>query len=803
VGAGSATITVSDSLGASTTVTVTVSTGALTVNPPSLTFTVGGAGQSFDASEADYTGLISAASSNTSRATVSPASGSGPLVHFTVAPAASSGVDTTIGVSDTHGGLTFVDITITGPLTPTPSGLTFAGTTAPQTVNVSDPNYSGTISASSTNAGVATVNSSSTGPSGSFSVTPVSMGSATINFSDVNGGATSVDVTVNAGPLDVSTNSVTIKSAGGSAPFTASENDYTGLISASSDNTSIATVSPASGSGPGPASFTITAGSTAGSTTVHVTDDHGGSTPISVLVILPPTVAPSSLSFSDIGASNAQTVTATEPGYSGAFGFAGDTCTGSGIASLSSAGSGPSSTITVTPLAGGTCSFSVQDIADNLTSNAVSVTVGPFGSIVPSPTTLTFGDITPQSFTVSESGYTGNFTIDQSGCSGANIATVNPLTGNSATTFTVTPSSSNPTGGTCNVNVTDDHGTTAGVVAVTVGPFGTVALSPTSLSLNTRADLANGTFSVSETGYSGSFTVDDSVCSAADVATVNPNSGGSSTSFKVKAAGTASNCGMAVSDDHGGIAKLFVFVTSGAITISPTTIQFASGTPASQDVTVFDPAATTYFASSNASGIASVFPASKTGGGSVVFTVSTTGATGQASITITDDAGSQGVVSVGVGMSPLFKKHKPIIRKPIPVATPTPRPHLHRPIVAPPGVTPRPHPAPAPMPSAQLTGSLTVSTTNVMLVAGSQPQQVMISETGYARRFEITTSNANVARVAGFGNGPLANIGIQPIGVGTAIIRVADDHGGVMSITVVVRPPRPPVVRPIGRQGGA
>jgi len=801
VGAGSATITVSDTLGASTTVTVTVSTGSLTVNPPTLTFTVGGTPQSFNASEADYTGLISAASSNTARATVSPPSGSGPSVIFNVTPTAAIGVDTAIGVSDTHGGLVFVDISITGPLTPTPSSLTFAGTTAPQTITVSDPNYTGSIRASSTNPSVATVNPTSTGPSGTFTVTPVNMGPTTINFSDDNGGTKSASVTVTAGPLDVSTNSVTITSAGGTAGFTASETDYTGLISASSDNTAVATVSPASGSGPGPVPFTITAVGTGPPATVHVTDDHGGSQAITVTVLVPPTVSPSSLTFTDVGPSNAQPVNVSEPGYSGPFGFVSDTCTGSGIASLSAAGSGPSSTVTVTPLAGGTCSFSVQDTTHSLTSNAVSVTVGPFGAIVPTPTSLTFSDIAPQSFTASESGYTGSFTIDQSGCSGPNIATVSPLSGNASTTFTVTPSTTNPAGGSCNVNVTDDHGTAPGIVAVTVGPFGTISITPPTISLTVGPDPPPVPFTVSETSYTGIFTVSDSACSAAGIAQL--NGGNTGTSFKVKGIGTVGNCAMGVIDDHGGTGKLLIFATSGNIVVSPgQTIQFAAGSPATQAVAASDPLATRFFASSSdtTGNIAAVSPATNLSG---AFTISTQGTTGQASITITDDVGGEAIVSVGVGTSPLFKKHKPVIRKPMPKASPTPRPPFHRPVVTHPGAAPSPRPAPLATPSPQVLGPLTVSAQSVNLTAGGPPQQIVASETGYGRRFEVTTMNANVVRATAAGNGPLTSILIQPLTAGNALIRVADDHGGVMTITVTVRAARPPTAHPIGHQGGA
>ncbi|MBV8205073.1 MAG: hypothetical protein JO195_08580 [Candidatus Eremiobacteraeota bacterium] len=138
------------------------------------------------------------------------------------------------------------------------------------------------------------------------------------------------------------------------------------------------------------------------------------------------------------------------------------------------------------------------------------------------------------------------------------------------------------------------------------------------------------------------------------------------------------------------------------------------------------------------------------------------------------------------------------------MASPTPRPHLHRPIVTHPGGSPSPRPSPLPTPSPQVFGQLTVSAQSVNLVAGGPPQQIMVSETGYGRRFDLVTSNAAVMRATtAANNGPVTSILVQPLSAGTATIRVTDDHGGVMTITVVVRAARPATTHPFGHQGGA
>jgi hypothetical protein len=88
------------------------------------------------------------------------------------------------------------------------------------------------------------------------------------------------------GPIGVSTNSLAFTTAGASVQFTVTENSYNGPLTATSSGASscsgIATFSPASGNGPAQA-FTVTSVA-AGTCTIVVADNHGGSVGVAVTV---------------------------------------------------------------------------------------------------------------------------------------------------------------------------------------------------------------------------------------------------------------------------------------------------------------------------------------------------------------------------------------------------------------------------------------------------------------------------------------------------------------------------------------
>jgi hypothetical protein len=606
-------------------------------------------------------------------------SGTGPgPVPFMVTPTAATGVDTTIGVHDNQGGLVFLNVTITGPLTPNPPSLTFSGTTAAQNFTVSDPNYSGTINASSADPAVATVTSSSTSPGASFTVTPVGSGSTSINVTDLNGGKTSVGVTVTSASLNVSTNSVSLAGVGDTALFTATENLYSGKINAVSSDIAVATVAPASRNGPGPVSFTITAVNS-GTATVTVSDDHGGSQPISVTVVVAPTVSPGTLSFTDVGAPNNKTVSVSEPGYNGVFSFASNTCPG--IAGTTAPGSGPSGSVTVTPLAtagGGSCHFAVKD-SNGLVSPNVAVTVGLFGPVI------------------------------------------------------VTPSP-NPLG-------------------LTVGG-------------------SSGSFAVSETNYTGSFTHTEASC--AGIATVS----GSTPNFAVSPV-SAGNCAIVVSDDHTQSTTLDVFVAAGSLIVSPNTLSFPSGSAgATQTFTASDSACgaiDTLSANADGTVAASVAPSGLQACQGVIinFTV-TAGSDGQGSVIVTDSVGGSATVSVGVGVSPLVKHRRPLQKT---KAQPIP----NQPVKA------RPAGPSGGLPEIQST--LSLSATRISLTIDQTPGAVTVSEPGYSGTFTVSVDNPRIAQVLQLGApGPQHVFSVAALSAGTTVIRFSDANGHMQMLTVTVVP---------------
>ncbi len=801
VGEGNTTITVSDTFGGSAVVAVSVSTGGLIVNPNSLTILAGQAAP-FTASEANYRGKIRASTSNPPiLATVSPPSQNGPgPVTFTVNALAAG--NPTIGVSSSDQGPVLIPVTITGPLTVTPGSLSFNGTTAPQTLSVSDPNYIGDITASSSNISVATVTSPQTGPNATFTVTPVGVGTAIMTFQDANQGTTSAMVNVAYGPLTVTPSAVNLTGAGATANFSASETFYTGPITASSANPSVATVTPASVNGPGPVTFTITAQGP-GTTTVQVSDNHGGSQQVAVNVSESPVVNPASLTFTDVGPSNAKTVAISEPGYTGAFSVTNNTCASQNIAIIGTpSGNGPTASISVegdpATTSGGTCQFTVEDSLGE-TSAPVSVTVGPFGAVTPTPASLTFvGAGAAQTFTVAESGYTGVFTVSANACTG--VATVSPSSGTSAMTFTVTPVAA---GGPCNLAIADDHGQSANV-SVTVGPFGSLTVNPSSLSLTVSGASQSFTASETGTGYSGTINVDQTSCATNNVASVSPASGTSGTQFIVSPGTSAGNCKLGITDDHGGTANVLVFVSAGSLTVSPQTIQFTDPSSSSASFSVSDSnsSATTFTASSQNTNVATVSPPKQPGPVPVTFTVTPTG-NGQTSITVSDGVGGQAVVSIGVGVSPLVMKRRPVhLHTALPVIPRQrlPVPRQPSPVPgAPPGAEKYPGALPSSGPPAGppgvRTAAISVSVSGMSLQAGAAGASLVITEPGYAGRFYLNISDPGVARIDPLvASGPAATLTVTGLRPGSAVLRITDDAGNARTVTIFVRPAQ--AVRP-------
>gem|GEM_PF-5219636 len=191
-----------------------------------------------------------------------------------------------------------VNATVNGPISASPNPLPpFNGTTTPQNITVTDPGPSVVINATSSDTTVATVTANATTNAtthqATLTVTPINgsknhatPATATITITDAAGcPSQTVGVTVSPGTLTLSPTSLTLAGGGASKSFTASETNYTGAFNAVSNNTQIATVSPSTGNGPGPATFNVSPVGTAfGPTTVTVSDDHNSSQDVSIVV---------------------------------------------------------------------------------------------------------------------------------------------------------------------------------------------------------------------------------------------------------------------------------------------------------------------------------------------------------------------------------------------------------------------------------------------------------------------------------------------------------------------------------------
>lgn len=274
-----------------TQTTFAFAAGSITLNPTSLTVCAAAANSKpFNASHGNFT--QTATSANTSIATVTPPGSTGGNVTYTVTGHATG--STTISLSDTQGATGSEAVSVNGPLMVDKPTLTFNGTTAPQTISVTDTGPAILVSATSSDTTVAMVTAqvTTTSNTATFTVTPVNgskngtaPASTTLTFTDAAGcTAKTVSVTVTPGALTLDKTSLSFAGTGATAQsFTASETDYTGLLNAVSANASVASVTPPSGSGPGPVSFNVSP-TGFGTTSITVTDNHSGSKAVSVLV---------------------------------------------------------------------------------------------------------------------------------------------------------------------------------------------------------------------------------------------------------------------------------------------------------------------------------------------------------------------------------------------------------------------------------------------------------------------------------------------------------------------------------------
>lgn len=182
-------------------------------------------------------------------------------------------------------------------------------------------------------------------------------------------------------------------------------------------------------------------------------------------------VTPAQLSFGGAGAP-AQVVTAHEDGYGNQAMTESDTCSGIAIVNphVATTDSSGTATFTVSPTSAGSCSITVTDSANQQGSVGTVVTQPTLSPISLSPNPLNIGNEDPvtATFTISEPGYSGAFTLGASGAASgsscAGIATITPMTaaGPNATITVTQPASPSPfpfgPNGTCYITITDANG---------------------------------------------------------------------------------------------------------------------------------------------------------------------------------------------------------------------------------------------------------------------------------------------------------------------------------------------------------
>lgn len=250
----------------------------------------------------DTTTPVALSDSNTTSTSVSPANISGPGTTATFSYTGGS-LTSAVITAKVDGVAQANPVTVTLAATPTPSptpsptptpmpqvspaSLSFSSG-ATQTFSVQENNYSGSLSASSANAQVATVSpGSGNGPNAVFTVQPIAGGKTTITVTDSLGNTATVNVSVNGGVIVIdqvpsaNPTSLTFDTAAAQT-FNVSETEYYGAFTESDNCSGIASTSPTSANGPS-AAFSVTPVD-GGKCTVTISDAQGNTTGVGISV---------------------------------------------------------------------------------------------------------------------------------------------------------------------------------------------------------------------------------------------------------------------------------------------------------------------------------------------------------------------------------------------------------------------------------------------------------------------------------------------------------------------------------------
>jgi hypothetical protein len=650
VAKGSCTATFAGGLQESASVFIDVEiAGDVRVKPTALAFTSTGssAAKKADVSQDGYDGKFSESDTCDAVAKIRQTSNAGGRASYTVTPVAKGDCVATFAGGNGAKGRLSISIAPPGDILVKPSSLQFdtTGSSAAQNAEVTQSGFNDAFKETNTCSGIATIDAlSNKNGRARYRVTPVAKGSCAATFQGGHGQTAPLAIAVTPpGKVVVTPASLAFDAVGPGAakPATVTQKDYTGSFGEVDNCTNIATVI-ASSNGGGKATYSVTPVA-AGNCSATFSGANGETAPLAISVTPPPpanvVVAPSSLTFTTIGPDGSQAVKVSQAHFDGSFSETND-CAGIAVVKNGKAVGGEADS-TVTALAKGTCSATYTGGGGK--SAPLSITVAPIGPVDVQPSSLTFvavGSGAAQDVAVTQSGFSGTF-AESDTCSGIATVAEQSNAGGSAS-YKVTPVAN----GTCEATFLGGNKKTGPLpIVVDIPPPGNVIVGPNALTFTATGSGASQNVTVSQTGFTGSFTVTGN-CSG--IATIAPASAVGKTEFKV----TPDAKGDCTATFHGAnheSAPLTISVAPpGSVVVDPAALAFDKTGPTNgKDVAVSQSSYSGTFTESNScSGIAAVRAKTNAGGHAAYAVTPIT--RGACSVTFTGGGGESAPLSVTV-----------------------------------------------------------------------------------------------------------------------------------------------------------
>jgi hypothetical protein len=493
-----------------------------------------------------------------------------------------------------------------------PSRLDFTrtGSDAKQPVEVTQTGYPGGFTVKDDCSGIATIlpNVNQRGAA-LFTVTPIAKGSCTATFSGGSSASAPLTIVVQPpGGVTVTPSSLSFTQSGSSAAKSSSvsQKGYDGDFTESDDCGGIASIALTGGS-LGAKTYTVTPAGT-GTCTADFTGAHNELGQLSISVKLPGSVAvsPDALAFTALGSGAAQDASVSQAGYDGSFSES-DTCAGKATFVRTSESAG-NATYSVTPVAAGSCTATFT--GGNAQTGSLSISIAPYGHVVVAPSAVTFtatGSGAAQTVDVSQSNYAGAFAESDTCGSIATVAAESNEDGKAS--YRVTPLGR----GNCTATFTGG-GKASSPLSIAVAPFGNVDVTPATLTFNATGSGNAQHASVSQSGYTGSYTETNDCGTTANVAVTANGSGTAAVTVTPEAAGACSAT-FAGGNGETGVLQIVVDLPGGVVA-SPAPLNFAlTGSAQGTTVTVTQSGYTGSYTESDTCGrIAKVVQLSNAGG---------------------------------------------------------------------------------------------------------------------------------------------------------------------------------------------